>query len=940
MSMPGGERAVWYAGELVSYLLPQAATHPLFAHVAHPPEGYRFARAEEFVHVDPRLVASLVATFDPSAPIVSVGNPVFDEIAAELAWVAERAMQYGATLAAVRLYFLSFDFISQCRVPLGAPLSFIPSVPSTLGVTPWILEVEDCLTPFHPHIQNGATYEGHLSSLWCFPIIKAMLESPRCRAIVTHVRSTAETLGRLFDSDIIARKTVYAAIGLDAPPLAPRPARDPDEVVFLFTNSWQQGGANFLLRGGLEILEAFDAVSKLHPKARLLLRTELPVLAPWHREIIERNPRIELFDQAMSNEEMDALMRRADAFLLPSARLHVVSVVKAMAYGLPVIASDGWGLEEYVAHGHSGLVVKGRWGVCSWMDEETGMLREDYRPFMGAVHGDPQVTEGLAEAMHQLVEDGDLRRHLSAGAREEAVSRFSTERLNRDLKAIFDAAYAEHPAKPRPATFDSILANGWQAFDRGAWSLALRLLESHLMPLAAEPEAASRCLELAIALGLESTPETLAFASRFDLPVEDASPSREATLRRWATSVARPGMRIALLGSDLAPWVRALAPLVQRMDGQLLCVDDLRESTVVSVARSGSGRGGELAALRETLFHAGYPCVSIVSGSPEVLDMVLPEGSLDLLFIDGSHTYTMAREYILDGFHRVRQGGLIGGTRMEQPLHELPYAHTVQLDKYNPAEDHFTRVGAKVSYGVIRAVGELLPAARCENSLWCAPQDAPMSVIMADALAEFRATPRQAWRDDRFQPKLSIAQRHQAGLDAQAAGNHALARYWWNQLLVIQPTHVPTHVALIELWEAQGDDARAGEALDAALAANPQSVDLMKLAAVRCFRHRRFDLAEQFFQHVLQLAPTDLDALISLGFLKLETGQAAGAWQHFEALVTAYGQEPDAWMGLVQAARLLRDPALEGGAIARALAALPHHADIQALANDKGAVVV
>ena len=48
---------------------------------------------------------------------------------------------------------------------------------------------------------------------------------------------------------------------------------------------------------------------------------------------------------------MGCALRSVDIYLLPSARIHVVSILQAMSYGLAVVASDGWGIEEYIEHG-------------------------------------------------------------------------------------------------------------------------------------------------------------------------------------------------------------------------------------------------------------------------------------------------------------------------------------------------------------------------------------------------------------------------------------------------------------------------------------------------------------------------------------------------------------------------------------------------------------
>jgi hypothetical protein len=53
-------------------------------------------------------------------------------------------------------------------------------------------------------------------------------------------------------------------------------------------------------------------------------------------------------------------------------------------------------LSEYVTDGETGHVVPGVYGLVSWVDENSGELREDYRPMLSA----PGL---LTENLHGLI---------------------------------------------------------------------------------------------------------------------------------------------------------------------------------------------------------------------------------------------------------------------------------------------------------------------------------------------------------------------------------------------------------------------------------------------------------------------------------------------------------------------------------------------------------
>lgn len=122
-----------------------------------------------------------------------------------------------------------------------------------------------------------------------------------------------------------------------------------------------------------------------------------------------------------------------------------MSLLQAMSHGLAVVASDGWGMEEYITHERNGLIVKGRYGKVSWADEQAGMLREDYEPLYVP---DPNIVDGLVEAVSRLVEDRDLRKRLGGAARMDVQTTYSLARWNEGVKQALDQARSSDPASP------------------------------------------------------------------------------------------------------------------------------------------------------------------------------------------------------------------------------------------------------------------------------------------------------------------------------------------------------------------------------------------------------------------------------------------------------------------------------------------------------------
>jgi glycosyltransferase involved in cell wall biosynthesis len=409
-------KKVFYAGLLRPFK--HVGHHPQFDHIRRPPPGYEFVTGGRAgMRMAIKVMRALV----------------------ELVW---QAIRNGSGPIDIGRFIQTRSIRAQLSVPSGISLAFLPSIPHTFGQVPWVIEIEDTTTLFAPFSRIAGKRldprlfgtAGIYDSIF-YPIVKALLEADNCRGVICHVRSTADSIPVLFRNPGLRSKVFHVPLGIEK--RAPRKTARPDAApTILFTNSWHQGATGFYLRGGLDVLEAYSRLSFKHPGLRLVIRSQLPdSLEPRYRRIIDRG-HVQVVDQFISAEDMENLFADADIYVLPSARLHVVSILQAMAHGLALVVSDGWGIGEYVEDGKSGLMVSGRYGKCSWMDGN-GMLREYYKPLLAT---DENVVDGLVEKLSILINNRHRRRELGEAARKEIDQKFAIEHWNWGLAKAFDAA--------------------------------------------------------------------------------------------------------------------------------------------------------------------------------------------------------------------------------------------------------------------------------------------------------------------------------------------------------------------------------------------------------------------------------------------------------------------------------------------------------------------
>lgn len=153
----------------------------------------------------------------------------------------------------------------------------------------------------------------------------------------------------------------------------------------------------FAYKGYFELVAAAEEVARQHPEARWLFvgsgRADEAVRDRIRAAGLENRVRM-----LGIRTDVPRLLQAADGFVLPSHWEGCpLSLLEAMAAGLPVIASRVGGIPELVTEGETGLLTP------------------------------PGEAGPLADAMAGLVEDGNTRASLGARGRERALAEFGLE---------------------------------------------------------------------------------------------------------------------------------------------------------------------------------------------------------------------------------------------------------------------------------------------------------------------------------------------------------------------------------------------------------------------------------------------------------------------------------------------------------------------------------
>ena len=164
-------------------------------------------------------------------------------------------------------------------------------------------------------------------------------------------------------------------------------------------------------KGFPELLDAMQLVRRVVPKCRLVC-AGIGDPTEAHRQIANRNlESIVDLHSWVEGPDKYRLLRQATLFVLPSHYEGIpMSIIEAMAFGIPVIATNVGGIPDMITHGKEGLLVQ------------------------------PGDGAGLGQAMVELLNNPRLRAKMSVACQIKYQHAFSDQAVLPQLELLFDAA--------------------------------------------------------------------------------------------------------------------------------------------------------------------------------------------------------------------------------------------------------------------------------------------------------------------------------------------------------------------------------------------------------------------------------------------------------------------------------------------------------------------
>lgn len=291
---------------------------------------------------------------------------------------------------------------------------------------PWVVDLE---------FSNALA--GYVDLSLCKNIISKRLKSKSCKAILPWSDWAADTLRKSLDCRDFNDK--IKVVRFTVPPKKRFHSTEKKSLTrILFVGSSNPANMyNFEFKGLHETMDAFIDLQKHYDGLELVIRSAVP---PIIKEKARKYSNIKILEKPLSPTEFEKLYRSSDIFPHAGYESLNLSILEAMSYGLPVIATSIYQIPELINHMKNGILVDLPNPELFYTKNKTPPpISKSYHDSMRKTR--PHLTKKLKEFMKLLIEDSSLRQKIgNEAALTIEKGEFSLQRKNDLLKEVFDSA--------------------------------------------------------------------------------------------------------------------------------------------------------------------------------------------------------------------------------------------------------------------------------------------------------------------------------------------------------------------------------------------------------------------------------------------------------------------------------------------------------------------
>lgn len=265
-------------------------------------------------------------------------------------------------------------------------------------------------------------------------IISKKLSSQNCKYILPWSDWSLETLKKSFDARKWSEK--IKVVRYTVPPKKNIENKKRNGIKILFVGSTNPANIDsFEFKGVYEIIEAFLEIQDNYDDVQLIIRSVLPENI---KKQLQNNNKITILEKPLSNEELEKLYLTSDIFPHSGFEVLNLSVLEAMSYGLPVIATSLYSTPELIENMKNGLLIELPNPKLFYL--KNGTPNDHSKQFLIEMRKlRSYMKDRLVESLKLLIENEKIRKEIGLKARLTIEKgEFSITKRNELLREIFE----------------------------------------------------------------------------------------------------------------------------------------------------------------------------------------------------------------------------------------------------------------------------------------------------------------------------------------------------------------------------------------------------------------------------------------------------------------------------------------------------------------------
>ncbi|MEP1446585.1 MAG: glycosyltransferase family 4 protein [Paraglaciecola sp.] len=266
-------------------------------------------------------------------------------------------------------------------------------------------------------------------------IVNYLLKKDNCIGLLFWSQAgleTAKSYGGITNKAIINKMhVVYPAVRK----ISVQRTCDDDKVVRLLFSG------DFFRKGGMNVVDTFLTLCDTYTQLELIVCSSETIdfngcnslIRKRYLNILKDHHQIQFLGRIPREQLLDEIMPKIDIYLLPTYNeAFGFAVLEAMAFGIPVVATNIMALPELIVDDQTGYLID-----VSEFDIDT--LFKGYVVDNLPTEFIESVTSQLLQKLEDAINNPGKRRDMGKAAQQRACEMFSIEARNSTMKRLYDA---------------------------------------------------------------------------------------------------------------------------------------------------------------------------------------------------------------------------------------------------------------------------------------------------------------------------------------------------------------------------------------------------------------------------------------------------------------------------------------------------------------------